>query len=447
MGKGLSIQSNWARWSTVQALDSWLWDEASFPLGYTATYRLVGSTYASISAALAASNYGDIVVIPAGIYTEDLVVPNGVTIRAAANEIVTIYGQHQTGNFTTFRNLVFRKGALDCTFDGWSGPTTCWFEGCTFYIDHPVTVFQEGISGDITFNRCLITDDGTSSPAFFLVEGAGSCRKFTATSCVFDMRNGSKGIRLYDLEAFTFCNNTVLSSGYSDDVVYLYGINYLGDNYVNFQRNLFVSQDTLAGVFLDTVNIVANADMTVQYNYGFGYSSSSDFIDNQVGIDATNVSDVVSRAGVDGWYPRNEMPGKTTNSSGGLLVDFNGFAFEDPASCGAVQFQEEGSSVYRPRFDMDLLAGFSFVSSLAGAVKTPDSSMTTSTFYSPLECAAWINAYVQDVIHPARGAFFVSYDGTYRLVVTSGNFDLDLSGDAAVLLGTFNQTGLTDTGA
>lgn len=448
MGKGLAIQSQWARFSTVQALDSWLWDSGSFPLGHNATYYTVGSTYATIGDALAACSYGDIVVVPGGSYTEDLTIPSGVTVRAKANETVVIYGQHTCYSRVTFRDIIFRKGSQDCTFYSWLGGD-CWFEHCTFYIDHPTTVFNEGVTGDITFNRCLITDEGTSSPAYFFVEGASVCKTVTITSCVFDMRQGSKGLVLYDLSALDVRNCTFLTQNYNADIFTLSGISGYGTNFVRFERNLLVSDSDDSGVNLDTGSIkLQNEDMTVQYNYGYGYSFSSALVDMPVALDATNVySPYSNKANLELYGPRNEFIPKAVSSSNVPLVDFLGFSFETPASCGAVQFQEEGSSVYKPRFDVDLTSGFSFSPSLVRAVTTPDSNMATYTFYSHLECAAWINTYVQDVIHPSRGAFFVAYDGTYRLAVTSGNFDLDLSGDAEVLLGAFSQSGLIDTGA
>lgn len=434
-----------------------------------ADYYIVGSAgLATIAAAAALAVDTDIIVVPAGSYTEDVTLAYGVTLRAVAGATVNLTGKLSLNGGNKIRGLTLFKGASDYTIDTTLGGGTVWFEQCTIHPKGTYGTFATPMLGTVTFNRCLFTDVGITSPTYFLRDNAGYADSVVFYSNVFTLMNTatSGGFLFTDPVVLDVTNNTFIMQNDGDFYQAIRTSPGVNGTTRKIRRNILVrlSGDTGGILLVDQINVA----YTVQYNRSYGYaagapgteairynaghliitpdstnSSSSDFT-------LANLADVVN--GVPGPRPCNTP---AVNRAVGVPdVDFNGTRFADQITFGAIQNQGDNSSIYRPWFNMDLLTGFTLKyspdadpASAEPSTLAPDASMLVAQdFYSPYEVAAVCNAYIQDVMGPGGGAFFVDYTGNYRLVAYVGNFCLTLTGDAATIFGSLTFTNDTDTG-
>ena len=434
------------------------------------TYYIVGSSasLATITQAAALAVAGDVIVVPAGTYTEDFTLAYGVTLRAAANEVVTIVGLVSLTGTNNLRGLVFQKGASDYTIDLTLGSGTAWFDQCTFYPQGTYGTFAQPLAGTVTFNRCLFTDVGIASPTYFARDYIGGADSIVFYSNVFTLMNPatSGGFLFADPAVVDVMSNTFIlqHDGSFYQAIRTEGAGLSITRKVRYNVLVRLSGDTGGMNFVDD-----NLTNTIQYNRAYGYpttdSPGHEAIEYDSGdgvsdaLDATNV--VNSLATVANLVDAvNGVPGiragnipVVARATPGPTVDFNGFAFASNMCFGAIQSSGENSAIYQPWYDLDILAGITFKYSpdadpaSGEATIAPDASMLGErTFNSPIELTNLVNAYIQDVAGPGGAVFYVDYLGNYRLKALAGNFCLTISGDAALVFGSATYTNSTDTG-
>lgn len=485
MGFGAKLQSTWCAWSaqTVQhssanaalALRSFFWndDTNKFPLGRNdgtaSQFLLVGpnGTYGAIADAVGDAQWGDVIVLEAGTYNESFGLPAGVTLRAEPCAQVVVGGAAidvDLYGWNTLRGIEFARGtAINPKNVG-----DVWYEGCKFYLTNPLT---EGYQGNLTFRRCHFTDGGVaqSDKKYFMSEGTGSLVDFTMQSCVvsaLDLSYFYWAFQIYVTRNVFIENNTfLLGDNVNGAHIFLFSDPVAGGR---ITRNLHVADQTGGLQPLAAFNSTVGT-LVVDHNIGVGHASVDNFLDSTPAANRGSNNAVLpywQRGNIDfqpltnaltaqladagSGRPRNGAPGYTSTSDTSYphpLVDFNGFAFADNPSVGAYQQYAESSALYRPWFDIDLFTAPGFESSLLSETPAAPTPMQgDQTYLSHQQVACWLNTYVQDALHPSRASFFVTQDGYYRLVVSEGDFSLNLTGDAVTLLGAFNQNHITDTG-
>lgn len=429
--------------------------------GSAPSYLIAGPDgYGSISLALAAAAYGDIVIVQEGTYTDDIAVPVGVTLRAEPCKTVTIIGEVVLLGQNTIRGISFEKGAEDYTItlagDMTVSENGAWFEECKFRAEGPFGTFTSPLLGNVVFRRCFFTDQGDFTATTMAEENGAGLLDLEFASCIFEfLEQNTISFSIASLRKITMQNNTTVVGYNSGGTAFFLDTPPTQASVVT--RNLFLSkspQDAKA-TYLEYVD-----NYTVQYNKAFGFTIFEAALTfDGLAVDSTNTTDsYIARGKVvdiaNGVYSqRYDVPGGLTTVSrdtlDGPLVDYNGIAFADSPSVGAYQLTGDNSALYRPWFDVDILSNFALTYSQQFGqplVLDPDIMAIDKTFNSHLDLACWVNAYVQDVMHPSRGVFYTDYLGNYRLKCFEGTFDLYFTGDAATILGAYDRSGIADTG-
>lgn len=419
----------------INAMNEWFFgtstDPTSWPhfnpvTGAAPTLRYVPSEYASISDAATASNYSDIIVVDAGTYTEDVDLPQGVTLRSNGCVTVVLDGRLTCRGLNTIRHITIRHQEDDLFLvDG----SDIWFEDCT--IENTSVAPNESYTFDIggssiIFRRCRLTCTVQMLMSIATIE------YFEMSSCIINMDGGifpSVEVGPYN---GTLSNNLVVVVNAATDFPIFSFDPYTSD--YPCMGNVYIC-DVYTGAYVTTNNAVGNNNYYLNVDSGAFSDDLADFTLGQ--LDMT-----------DGYGLRNASVIRQVADFAGPVLDINRHPFETIRSAGPTQWQPEASALYRPRFDQDLVSAtaFNFVYNRLGLELANTVTTDERTYYSHDEIACHVNMVVGDICHPSRGYFYCSHDGYYRLVVLDASFDLTLSANAATVFGAYSETAQVDTG-
>lgn len=389
-----------------------------------------------LDTALSGATSGTIFVLPDtltnGIYVWTTSLPNGVTIRGhplSAGDpsfaTTVVVSTVSVGDFCTLRDLTI--GGTVFTFTG-----TAWFENClltraianapptsasdyvvfsrcTFYVEYDTALFNDNgtAEGNYYFYDCLFVDGrtagGTATP--LIKTGAGD---ITFVNCTFST---------------TLANTDWL------------GATGGATGTATFTNCVFMDEIT---------DIAAPGSATGTHNYSTVAPAMS--------LGTTVVTNLHTHTGnYLAYVPTNRSPHRAGGSTvardfaGPMTLDRNYLPYHATApSAGCYQWQMESSSVYKHRFS-DPLDGFSFVYGANTLAESFATDFDVHVFRSHLEVAAAVRSYVWDLIHPSRGYFYVTWDGYYRLLLHSGQFDLTITAPASKIFGAVALTAEEDT--
>lgn len=366
-----------------------------------------------LDAALGTALTGDVLVLAPGTHTASVAIPTGVTVRGQpgqrANTIVScaLWGM---APWATVRDVTLVNSGGDAVLAASGGAGTRWVEGislassyllfeaeqawtvrnCTFDSSFCYTVGTD----PLIVSSCLFT--GTISDA---VSNASSGGDVTVYNCTFSGNVGSA---------------PAIQGGGASAANSLY-------------NNVF----NTSGGAVALIGGVGGTD-TIYGNYSNYNLGSSGY--------GTVVSDL--KLDPVTYYPLQDSPVRIGNAgeTGDGRLDVNYLPFGSSRSAGAFQWHDDASALYRPRY-VDPLSGFDLTYDLENLDIAPG----RVNFTSHLELAAYVRAYVNDLIHPSFGYFYTDRLGNYRLVTNGDLFDLTITGQSATVFGAQTYTAEEDT--
>lgn len=381
----------------------------SFVAGDTRVAVAVGG----IDAALTAATSGDVLVLAPGTHTATVAIPTGVTVRSQPGQVAaTVLQGADLGMapWSTVRDLTLvQTGGGDAMFAVSGGAGTRWVESC----------IMDG--GNLTFETTetwVVRNCRFSGGCVIGMDGGVSV---TVASCYFTgglgqiIRNSGNDVYVYNctFSGAAVSGLPVISGGGAGNVNKIY-------------NNVF----NLTGADTAVISSVGGTD-TIYGNYSTYNLGPSGY--------GTIVSDLkLAPSG----YPLHDSPVRIGNAgeSGDYILDFNYLPFSASRSAGAFQWHDDASALYRPRY-VDPLDGFDFTFDSVNLDIAPG----RTNFHSHLDLAAYMRSYVQDPMHPYFGSFYVTRDGTYKIVTAFGDpFDLTTTGQAASVFGAVALTGADD---
>jgi hypothetical protein len=381
-------------------------------MSFVAGDTRVAVTVGGIDTALTAATSGDVLVLAPGTHTATVTIPTGVTVRSQPGQAAATTLQSTDlgmAPWSTVRDLTLVQTGGDAALRASGGAGTRWVEGCI--MDGGNLILEAAQTWVIRNCRllggCVIGMDGGVS--------------LTIASCYFTgslgqiVRNSGNDVYVYNC---TF-SGSVLSGA---PVIQAGGAGNVNKIY----NNIF----NVTGADTDLISNVGGTD-TIYGNYSTYSLGSSGY--------GTVASDLkLAPSG----YPLHDSPVRIGNpgESGDYILDFNYMPFSASRSAGAFQWHDDASALYRPRY-VDPLDGFDFTFDSVNLDIAPG----RTNFYSHLDLAAYMRSYVQDALHPYFGSFYVTRDGTYRIVTAfSDPFDLTTTGQAASIFGAVTLTGADD---
>lgn len=427
-----AVMHNWFFGSTALGSNTWPLFDSNINV-----LRHVPSVYATIGEAMAASSYGDVVVVDEGEYSDDdpLTIPNGVGLRSKTCATVTIAGNIICQGNNTIRHV---------TLTGPTGDTVVtltgkhyWFEQVTFVPqDDSYSVMNASGAGNIVMRRCSFYGESPNTSCISIISPDDYVE---ISSCWFDWRNAGDGtVSLgfsFDSSPITavFDNNTLVNLSSPDGGLTV-------DNQAGWpgsiSGNIFHATDSDP-----KLSAGANASNNVYFN------CTSIAVGETGAITLTSISEF-DFVDLDSNQLALRSNSKIKSASGftpNPLLDFNGHPLQ--SSFGAFQYQGETSAIYRPRYDHDIVSStaFDFKFNSYTTLENVNASEDL-TYMSHDEIACHVNLVVGDIAHPSRATFYTTHDGYYRLVAHESNFDLTLAQDAVNVFGAFSAVNQTDTG-
>lgn len=360
---------------------------------------------------------GDVCILEPGTHVITENISPGVTVRGRPgrrDDTIIQCAAVNFGPWATVRGVTIEQTGGDAAFVAGSGGAGMrWVEDCAL-ATNTSAIFEAGESW--TFARCIFAGGNQVH-----VDGAVELH---VVGCLFLGTQGT-AVRVADGDTLYAYNNTFVCAATSATEI------------VRGGASTGISQ-----IYNNVFN-VTGADTAVITNVGgagtiYGNWSTYDLGNASWG---TVVSDLRLRA--DG-YPTNESPVRiaATPQSGDAALDLRYLPFASARSAGCYQWVEDTTALYRRRV-VDPLDGFV----LDYDSKTLDVAPGRQTFGSHLELAAYVRAYVNDLVHPYYGAFYTSATGAYRLRTWFGDpFDLTISGESASVFGAANLSAVDDTG-
>lgn len=415
---------------------------ASWP-AFSGTRTFIPLSTSSIDSTLSGASSGTVFVLTnqprptsTGIeaYTWTNSLPAGVTLRGnpvdAVGQSVTKITRVVTstvaiGDDCTLRDM-FLSGLVSTSFS-FSGKA--WFENCV--MGNTVTDSPPSSSSDyVIFSRCtfistgdipLFDDDGVSAGGYYFYDCLFLDNRTSGTSPLIKTFAGD----------ITFVNCT-FSTTVTDWLDAAPG----ATGTVTFTNCVFAGEIT---------DITSLGGVSGSSNWGVTSPALS--------IGQTTVTNLYLN---DSNYwrltPTNQSPfraGGTTTArtyAGAMTLDRDclPYAASTP-SAGCFQWKPASSCLYKAR-SSDPLDGFEFTYGANTLDTTYLSEFSPTLFKSHLDVAAVVRSYVWDLIHPARGYFYTTWDGYYRLFLHAGQFDLTTTSPSSKIFGATTLTAEEDTG-
>jgi parallel beta-helix repeat protein len=215
----------------------------------------VPEDFAKIQGAIDSAKSGDIVVVAAGEYKENIVMKDGVSLIGAGTENTIIDGQ-KNGNVVAFKNVADKKTRLEKFTIKNSG-------------ENLSGVFIEDSSPIVSRNVILDNDydiyiKGKSSPTvqknklsaskagvqIFNLEYVAECKPIIIDNIV---SKNKKGINVYNSEALIEHNTISFNSYYKDDLGATFGV-YLASAGSDIKNNIITDNGTCelcSGIYAD----------------------------------------------------------------------------------------------------------------------------------------------------------------------------------------------------
>lgn len=412
---------------------------ASWP-AFSGTRTFIPLTTSSIDSTLSGASSGTVFVLTnqprPGIeaYTWTNSLPAGVTLRGnpvdAVGQSVTKITRVVTstvaiGDDCTLRDM-FLSGLVSTSFS-FSGKA--WFENCV--MGNTVTDAPPSSSSDyVIFSRCtfistgdipLFDDDGVSAGGYYFYDCLFLDNRTSGTSPLIKTFAGD----------ITFVNCT-FSTTITDWLDAAPG----ATGTVTFTNCVFAGEIT---------DITSLGGVSGSSNWGVTSPALS--------IGQTTVTNLyLDDSNYWRLTPTNQSPfraGGTTTArthAGAMTLDRDclPYAASTP-SAGCFQWKPASSCLYKAR-SSDPLDGFEFTYGANTLDTTYLSEFSPTLFKSHLDVAAVVRSYVWDLIHPARGYFYTTWDGYYRLFLHAGQFDLTTTSPSSKIFGATTLTAEEDTG-
>lgn len=358
---------------------------------------------------------GDVLVLEPGVHVVVNAIGDGVTIRGRPGQrdnTIIQCADIAVGAWATVRGVTIENVGGDAALSVGGGSGMRWIEDCRF-VTGTTAIFEASESW--TFARCLF-DGGNTVFAY----GADALHVF---GCLF------AGTQIYvtciESTDFRVYNNTFAYTAAPGAQLIEYGadVNKLYNN----------------------VFAVTGADTPLILEYGGGAGTTTiygNWSTYDLGNPAwgTVVADLRLRSN---GYPTNESPLRiaATPQVDDAPLDARYLPFATARSAGCYQWVEDATALYRRRY-VDPLDGFVLDFDSA----TLDEAPGRVTFDSHLELAAYVRAFVNDLMHPSFGTFHTTATGAYRLRSYDGDpFDLTISGESATVFGAAALSAVDDT--
>lgn len=415
---------------------------ANWP-AFSGTRTFIPLSTSSIDSTLSGASSGTVFVLTnqprptsTGIeaYTWTSSLPAGVTLRGnpvdAVGQSVTkitwvVTSTVAIGDDCTLRDM-FLFGLVSTSFS-FSGKA--WFENCV--MGNTVTDAPPSSSSDyVIFSRCtfmstgdipLFDDDGVSAGGYYFYDCLFLDNRTSGTSPLIKTFAGD----------ITFVNCT-FSTTVTDWLDAAPG----ATGTVTFTNCVFAGEIT---------DITSLGGVSGSSNWGVTSPALS--------IGQTTVTNLyLDDSNYWRLTPTNQSPfraGGTTTArthAGAMTLDRDclPYAASTP-SAGCFQWKPASSCLYKAR-SSDPLDGFEFTYGANTLDTTYLSEFSPTLFKSHLDVAAVVRSYVWDLIHPARGYFYTTWDGYYRLFLHAGRFDLTTASPSSKIFGATTLTAEEDTG-